>query len=131
MSLAMFTSAKYALRRLAKSPGFTAVALITLALGIGACTTMFSVVHSVLLRPLPFRNSAQLVWITNTGKRELSLETSRVDNLLAWRISNTSFEELGGYFAFFDYFSYVLTGQGEPEQVRGVNVSKNFLSLLG
>ena len=92
---------RFALRQLIKSPGFTVTALLTLALGIGACTAMFSIVNTVLLKPLPFHAPNQLVWIENTGTGGLSNRTSRADNLLDWRAQNRSFESLGGYFAFF------------------------------
>jgi predicted permease len=128
----MLTDLKFALRRLAKSRGFTSVALITLALGIGACTAMFSLVHAVILRPLPLRDPSRLVWMENTiPSAGLSGQTTRVDNLLDWRAASTSFQELGAYFAFFDYNSYILTGQGEPERLRGVGITQNFLHVLG
>src|SRR5437016_9511651 len=111
---------KFALRQLLKNPGFTAVAVLTLALGIGACTAMFSLVHAVLLRPLPFRDSDRLVWIENVGSGGLSARTTRVDNFLEWRAQNRSFEELAAYFAFFDYSRYTLIGSGEPRRLRGV-----------
>jgi predicted permease len=122
---------KFALRQLLKNPGFTAVAVLTLALGIGACTAMFSLVHAVLLRALPFRESDRLVWIENVGSGGLSARTTRVDNFLAWRAQNTSFEDLAAYFAFFDYTRYTLIGSGEPRRLRGVGVSKNLLDVLG
>src|SRR6266496_3512155 len=122
---------KFAFRQLLKNPGFTAVAVLTLALGIGACTAMFSLVHAVLLRPLPFRDSDRLVWIENVGSGGLSARTTRVDNFLEWRAQNSSFEELAGYFAFFDYSRYTLIGSGEPRRLRGVGISKNFLGALG
>src|SRR5712671_2037418 len=76
---------KFAFRQLLKNRGFTVVAVLTLGLGIGACTAMFSLVHAVLLRPLPFRNSDRLVWIENVGSGGLSARTTRVDNFLEWR----------------------------------------------
>ncbi|HWN95908.1 MAG TPA: ABC transporter permease [Methylomirabilota bacterium] len=122
---------KFACRQLLKNPGFTAVAVLTLALGIGACTAMFSVVHAVLLRPLPFREPERLVWIENVGTGGLSARTTRVDNFLEWREQNESFEELGAYFAFFDYARFTLTEQGEPRRLRGVGISQNLLDVLG
>src|SRR5205823_10532792 len=112
-------------------PGFTAVAILMLALGIGACTAMFGVVHAVLLRPLPFHDPDRLVWIENSGSGGMSSITTRVDNFLDWRAQNESFEKLGAYFAFFDYASYTLTGSGEPQRLRGVGISQNFLDVLG
>ncbi len=122
---------RFGFRQLLKNPGFTVVAVLTLALGIGACTAMFSLVHAVLLRPLPFRDSARLVWIENVGTGGMSARTTRVDNFLEWRAQNSSFEELAGYFAFFDYTRYTLLGRGEPRRLRGVGISKNFLDVLG
>jgi predicted permease len=128
----MLSDLKITLRRLSKSPGFASVALITLALGIGACTAMFSLVHTVLLRPLPFTEPARLVWIENTLKGAgMSGETTTVDNFLDWRAQSTSFQDMGAYFAFFDYNGYILTGKGDPQRLRGVGVSQNFLQVLG
>jgi putative ABC transport system permease protein len=118
-------------RLLRKNPGFTSVAVLTLALGIGACTAMFSLINAVLLRPLPFRGSGRLVWIENNGTGGMSERTTRVDNFLEWRAQNQSFEELAAYFAFFDYFRYTLVGSGEPQRLRGVGISKNLLDVLG
>ena len=123
---------KFALRQLIKSPGFAAVALLTLALGIGACTAMFSIVDAVLLRPLPFRDPGRLVWIENEGTSGMSARTTRADTFKAWREENTSFETLAGYFAFFDFGRrQTLTGSGDPERLRDVGVSDNFLDVLG
>jgi len=122
---------RFALRQLLKNPGFTAVAVITLALGIGACTAMFSVVHAVLLRPLPFQAPDRLVWIENVGTGGLSARTTRVDNFLEWQQQNESFEKLGAYFAFFDYARFTLLDRGEPQRLRGLGISQNLLDVLG
>ena len=75
-----------AVRRFAKTPGFTVLAVVTLGLGIGASTATYSLVKAVLLRPLPFREPERLVWISNTMHGDtLSHRTSRVDAFLAWR----------------------------------------------
>src|SRR5688572_17177168 len=121
---------RFALRQLVKNPGFSVVAIMTLALGIGACAAMFSLVHAVLWQPLPFREAERLVWIENIGTGGLSARTSRVDNFLEWRDANTSFSDLAAYFAFFDYGRYTLSGEGEPRRLRGVGVSQNFLEVL-
>ena len=117
----MFANLKYASRQLIKSPGFAATALLTLALGIGACTAMFSLVNAVLLRPLPFRDPGRLVWIENVGTGGLSARTTRVDTFQAWREQNTSFDSLAGYFAFFDFGRReTITGSGDPERLRSI-----------
>src|SRR6185295_1201800 len=127
----MLSHVKLAIRQLVKSPGFATVALLTLALGIGACTAMFSIVNAVLLRPLPFREPGRLVWIENVFGGGLSGRTSRVDVFNEWRRQNKSFEALAAYFAFFDYGRQTMTGAGDPERLRSVGVSDNFLPTLG
>jgi putative ABC transport system permease protein len=127
----MLSDLKLALRQLAKSPGFAFTAIATLALGIGVCTAMFSVVHAVLLEPLPVREPERLVWIENNGEGGLSSRTSRTDTLLGWREQSRSFESLAAWFAFSDYNRLKLTGTGEPESLRGVGISDNFLPTLG
>lgn len=127
----MFPDLKFAFRQLKKSPGFTFVAIATLALGIGVCTAMFSIVRAVLLKPLPFHEPARLVWIENAGTDGLSARTSRADTVLGWREHARSFESLAAWFAFSDYGSVKLTGKDQPERLRNVGVSDNFLSTLG
>ena len=117
---------RYAIRQLLKNPGFTMVAVLTLGLGIGACTAMFGVVHAVLLRALPFQDSERMVWIENIGTGGLSARTSRADNFLEWRQRNKSFEKLGAYFAFFDYTRFTLADRGELKRLRG---GKNIRTL--
>jgi len=125
------TDFKFACRQLFKNPGFTTVAVLTLGLGIGACTAMFSLINSVLLRPLPFHNTDKLVWIENLYPGDLSGRTSRMDNFMDWRAQQHSFEDLAAYYAFFDQNRFVLTGDGEPQRLRGVPITQNFLPLLG
>ncbi len=88
---------RYGYRTLLSNRGFTLVAIITLAIGIGATTTVFTVVNAVVLRPLPYRDSDRLVKLnvtnTRTGERTSPL------NFLDWRTQNETFESLGGYFA--------------------------------
>jgi putative ABC transport system permease protein len=122
---------RYGARTLLKKPGFTLIAIITLALGIGANTTIFSVVNTLVFRSLPFQDSERLVWIANVNAGGLSGQTTRVNNYTDWRTSNQSFEDIAGYYAFSDYESFTLTGNGEPERLTGYFVTQNFLSLLG
>jgi len=122
---------RYAFRALRRDRGFFAVAVLIIGLGIGANTTIFSVVNPLLLRTLPFRDPERLVWVANSGTGGLSEVTSRTSNLRDYRRLSRSFEELTGYFAFFDYMSYTLTGDGEPERLVGVGVAQDFLDVLG
>ena len=123
---------RYTLRTLRRDAAFFAAAVLIVGLGIGANTTIFSVVNTVLFRPLQLRDSERLVWIANTGTEGgLSSVTSRVANYLDWRRMNRSFEDLAAYFAFFDYGTYNLIGAGDPERLVGVGVSRNFLDFLG
>src|SRR5215471_1032729 len=122
---------RFAVRMLVKKPGFTLIAVLTLALGIGANTAIFSIVNRVIFRPLPFKEPGRIVWIANTGNSGLSGATLRVANYLDWKTMNKSFEEMSAYFAFFDYGSYTLVGVGEPERLSGVGVAQDFLPFLG
>ena len=122
---------KYAFRQLIKSPGFTLCAVLTLALGIGACTATFSLVNAVLLRTLPFREPERLVWIESLPRPDAGASTLRVDTFVDWRTQARSFESLAAYDAFFEANGYTITGDGEPQRLRGVQVSQNFLDVLG
>ncbi|HEX8184527.1 MAG TPA: ABC transporter permease, partial [Blastocatellia bacterium] len=119
---------RYGVRMLMKQPGFTAVAVIALALGIGANTAIFSVVNAVLLRPLPFKNPEQLVIVNETVRRE-TIETrpASYPDFIDWRDQNQSFEDI----AAFDSPSFTLTGGDEPERIPGEIVSASYFSLLG
>ena len=124
---------KFAFRQLFKNPGFTTVAVLTLALGIGATTAVFSLVNVLLIRPLPFRQPDRLVWIANVipGDSSLSASTTRAGTFAEWQSQNISFERLGAYLAFFDYGSQTLVGKGDPVRLQGVGVSQDFLDTLG
>jgi hypothetical protein len=115
-----------------KNPGFTAVAVITLALGIGANTAIFSVVNTLLIRPLPLQDPDRLVWIVNhEDASDMSGRTTQVNHFLDLRAQSQSFSDLAAYFAFYGVGDNKLTGQGEPECLSGVPVSANFFQLLG
>jgi putative ABC transport system permease protein len=116
---------------LLKSPGFTAVAVLALALGIGANTAIFSVVNSVLLRSLPYSDPDRLVviWETNPNLSEglrLRNEASPA-NFLDWKAQNTVFEDLGAY----NWNTFNLTGGDQPEQLTGNPVTAGIFSTLG
>src|ERR1044072_1755765 len=119
---------RYAVRTLNKTPGFTAVAVITLALGIGANTAIFSMVNALLLRPLPFSEPDNLVqvWEANV-KRGRSEMPASFPNFADWRDQNHVFEQVVAYT---DY-SFNLTGTSESERIRSALVSPSFFSTLG
>jgi len=116
---------RYALRTLLKNPGFAAAAVLTLGLGIGANTAIFSAVDAALLRPLPFTHSENLVQIWETHPSFPHLAVAFPD-YLDWTRAG-SFERMAAW----GYNVFQITGQGEPEQVDGGIVSDNFLSTIG
>src|SRR5688572_10009482 len=120
----------YALRRIRREPGFAIFATLIVALGVGAVTAVFSVMSPLMLRPLPFHEPERLVWVANRSEGGMSSVTSRTSNLRDYRAMAESFEALTGYFAFFDYGSYNLVGDGPPERLIGVGVAQNFLDVL-
>jgi putative ABC transport system permease protein len=119
---------RYAVRTLARSPGFALVALFTLMLGIGANTAMFSVVNAVLLRPLPFADPDRLVMIwTSDPARNIHESATSFPTFMDWRQQSRSFAEM----AFWRTHAGTLTGGDEPERVVGVMASSNLFPLLG
>ncbi len=123
---------RYTLRTLRRDIGFGTFAVLIVGLGIGASATVFSVVNTLLIRPLAFHNPSELIWITNWGSNlGLSGQTTQVDHMLDLRAQNQSFNDIGGYMAFYGNGDFKLTGDGEPERLSGVPVSQNFFSVLG
>ena len=118
----------YALRMMRKNSGFTAVAILTLALGIGANTAIFSVVHSVLLRSLPYPRANQLIFIRQQEKKlgieDLSFSVKEIED---YRAQNRTLSGLVEYHA----MSFTLFGHGDPERVRTGVVSANYFELFG
>ncbi len=117
-----FKDLRYGGRSLLRNPGFTLVAVITLALGIGANTAIFSVVNAVLLRPLGYRDADRLVTLLHDGTDPVA-----VANYIDWRDQSRSFEAMGAA----DYWSANLTGGDVPEHVLGLKVTQNLLPMLG
>jgi putative ABC transport system permease protein len=119
---------RYGLRTLLRTPGFTLIALVALALGIGANTAVFSVVDGVLLRPLPFADPDRLVLIGNFTRRGGVSEADFLD----WQVRSRSFASLDVFeINRFTNSRFTLTGDGEPEQVIGHRVTATFFQTLG
>ena len=118
----MFQDLRYALRQLRKSPGFTVVAALALALGIGANTAIFSVVNAVLLRPLPYQDSDRLVTILHEYDHPVA-----PGNVLDWRAQNHVFEDIGVA----ENWTANLSGDERAESVNALHVSTNLFPLLG
>ena len=122
----LLTDIRYGIRNLLKRPGFTLIAVVTLALGIGANTAIFSVVNTVLLRPLPYENPDRLVVLLETVSGR-AIPTSYL-NFVDWRNQSTAFDNVA---ALRPRESFNLTGAGESERLQGRLVSANFLTTLG
>jgi putative ABC transport system permease protein len=119
---------RYGLRMLLKNPGFAVVAIVALALGIGANTAIFSVVNTVLLRPLPYKNPERLVMVwEENSKQGFPRDTPAAANYIDWRDQNHVFEAM----AAMAEISFNLTGAGEPERIDGQRVSASLFRLLG
>jgi len=122
---------RYTMRTLSRDRGFATVAILILALGIGANVVVFSVVNTILLRPLPFYDPARLVWVAPGNAEGLSGSTYSVDAYEDLRLMNKSYEDVTGYFAFSTEDNYKLTGRGVPQPVTGIMVAANFFHVLG
>jgi putative ABC transport system permease protein len=123
---------RHGARMLWKKPGFTVIAALTLALGIGACTAIFSIVHTVLLRPLPFAQQEQLVvlWKQDTTANNPFVELALAE-VRDWQEQSRSFTGLAAMPTTVYGYGYVLTGRGEAVQLESAKVTGSFFSLLG
>jgi predicted permease len=118
---------RHGLRMLAKAPGFTTIAILTLALGIGANSAIFSVVQGVLLAPLPYRDPDRLVLVVLNNLALKSITSLSYPDFLDWRRSAHSFQAIAGLAP----WDYDLTAPGTPEHLHGKQVSSGFFSTLG
>jgi predicted permease len=128
---ALLQDLRYTFRTLRSDAGFTTFAILIVGLGIGASTTVFSVVNALLIRPLPFSDPSSLVWIAKDGKEgDLSGLTVPVGPYVDLRDQAQSFSDVAAYYAFYGVGDRKLTGDGEPVRLSGVPVSENFFRLL-
>ena len=122
----MMQDTKYAVRMLAKNPGFALIAILTLSLGIGANTALFSVVNGVLLNPLPFANPSRLAAI-HWKTPQFEQASITYPNFLDWQRDNRTFEAMAAY----REMDFSLTGYGDPQRLHGQQISAEFFPLLG
>jgi predicted permease len=122
----------YTFRTLRRDRSFTIIAVLILALGIGANIVVFSVVNTILIRPLPFRDSEQVLWMAPVASKcGFSCETYTADAYNEFREQNHTFQDVAGYFAFSSSDNFKLTGRGQPKPATGVMVTGNFFQTLG
>lgn len=118
----------YAFRSLRRTPGFAVVAVLTLALGVGVNTAIFSVVHAMLLRPLPYADPDRLVYIWETRtSQEFRQREASYPNFADWQKQNSSFESLAGY----NSTNFTLIGGDSPERISATRITSNFFTTLG
>jgi predicted permease len=122
---------RYTFRSLRRDAGLTTFIILIAGFGIGASSTVFSVVNTLLLRPLPFADAARLVWITNRDTSGLSGQTTQVGHVLDLAERTRTMSAIAGYFAFYGVGDNLLSGAGDPERLSGVPVTANFFDVLG
>jgi len=124
----MWSDIQYALRNIAKKPLFYSVVILTLALGIGANATIFTVVNGVLLQPLAYPHSERLMMVwTHNPRQGFDKDVGTYPNFEDWRRASQSFERMSAYFG----ASVTLTGNGDPAQIRGARVTSEFFETMG
>jgi predicted permease len=114
-----------------RNAGFAVFAIVIAGLGVGAGATVFSVVNTLLLRPLPFEKPAELVWISNQAATAQPGSGTQVGHMLDLREKTQTLSAVAGYFAVAGVGDNLLGGRGEPERLSGVPVSENFFDVLG
>jgi putative ABC transport system permease protein len=126
--LNVMRDARYALRMLVRTPGFSLVAILTFAVGIGINTAVFNVVNGVLLRPLPYPDFDRitLVWMDNR-RQGIKEDIASYPNYIDWKTQSTSYQHMAAFFP----LAFSLTGAGEPERLQGVMVTANFFDVMG
>ncbi|MFZ0589332.1 MAG: ABC transporter permease [Bryobacteraceae bacterium] len=123
---------RYSARTMRRETGFTLFAILIVGLGIGASTTVFSVLSAILVRPLPFQHPEQLVWIANADPEQgMSAQTLQVLPFLHFKERNRSFSDMAAYFAFYGTGDSKLTINGENERLNALPVTQNFFPFLG
>src|SRR6476646_9464447 len=123
----MINDFRYALRQLIKAPSFAVVAILTLALGIGACTAIFSVVNVVRLRPLDYPEPDRIVTIRETQLPQFPEFSVSPPNYLDWEKQTKSYENLAAYSG----TRINLTGEGEPQQLAGLKATAHYFDVYG
>jgi predicted permease len=122
---------RYTFRSLRRDAGLTTFIILIAGFGIGASSTVFSVVNTLLLRPLPFADAGRMVWISNRDTSGMSGQTTQVGHVLDLRERMQSLSALAGFFAFYGVGDNLLSGSGEPERLSGVPVTADFFHVLG
>jgi hypothetical protein len=123
---------RYTIRTLRRDRGFTLIAILILALGIGANIAVFSVVNTLMLRPLPFRDPARLLWIgPEVFDGNWSSATYSIDAYQELLERNKSYEDVAGYYAFSSGDNFKLTGHGDPRPFTGIGITPNFFQVIG
>ncbi len=119
---------RYGLRMMSRAPGFTVIAVLTLALGIGANSGMFSIVYGLLYRPLPFPDESRIACVhMNFSPQNSPQGNLSVADFVDWQNGNTTFDKVAAY----GRGRFTLTGEGEPEEVTGASVTADYFSILG
>ena len=122
---------RYGVRTLRRDAALTTFAILITGIGVGASTTVFSVVNALWLRPLPFDTPGRLVWIANGPSDNLSRQAVQVGHVVDLREQSQSLATLAGFSPFYGNGDIKLTGTGEPARITGVPVTEGFFSMLG